>query len=210
MSDAIQTWPGCNAELVGDNLYGKAVMVAKAANPPSIANLQRTLRIGYNRAKRMMDRMIDDGVIEAFLLENGIRYRVVTNASRGKKMAADATVNAIEFALRTDGGIEFLRCWMVGDFAAIREEWPDAPESVFIGADPLMVPSDPIVRGAIAVEREALEGPMWEAFRHRYSPGNPAMADELEAFPKLKAAWEEWCVAWMAGAVSEREACEGV
>lgn len=52
-----------------------------------------------------------------------------------------------------------------------------------------------------------LEGPMWEAFKHRYSPGNPARPEDLEIFPKLKDAWETWCVAWISGAATEREAC---
>lgn len=54
----------------------------------------------------------------------------------------DAAVAAIEFSLatETDGGTDFLRCWFHGDFEAIRKEWPDAPEAVFIGADPLHKP----------------------------------------------------------------------
>ena len=46
---------------------------------------------------------------------------------------------AIKYALdkHADGGMEFLRCWFYGDFGAIRNEWPDAPEAVFRGADPL-------------------------------------------------------------------------
>lgn len=44
---------------------------------------------------------------------------------------------AIQFALETDEGMSFLRCWNEGDFEAIRREWPEAPETVFIGADPL-------------------------------------------------------------------------
>lgn len=31
-----------------------------------------------------------------------------------------------------------------------------------------------------------LEGPMWETFGYRYSPGNPARPEDLEIFPKLK------------------------
>jgi len=46
-------------------------------------------------------------------------------------------VAAIEFALNDDEPMEFLRLWYQGDFDVIREEWPDAPESVFVGADPL-------------------------------------------------------------------------
>lgn len=48
-------------------------------------------------------------------------------------------IAAIAFALqrRTEEPIEFLRCWFEGNFDSIRKEWPDAPEAVFIGADPL-------------------------------------------------------------------------
>lgn len=49
----------------------------------------------------------------------------------------NAAVAAIQFALEADEGLVFLRCWNEGNFAAIRREWPDAPEEVFIGADPL-------------------------------------------------------------------------
>lgn len=50
---------------------------------------------------------------------------------------SDAAIAAIQFALETDDGLTFLRCWNYGDFAAIRREWSDAPDSVFVGADPL-------------------------------------------------------------------------
>lgn len=46
-------------------------------------------------------------------------------------------VAAINFALETDEGLTFLRCWREGMFDTIRKEWPEAPEAVFIGADPL-------------------------------------------------------------------------
>lgn len=49
----------------------------------------------------------------------------------------NAAVAAIQYALDTDESTAFLRCWMEGNFAAIRKEWPDAPEAVFVGADPL-------------------------------------------------------------------------
>ncbi|HQS59934.1 MAG TPA: hypothetical protein PLU16_15885 [Gallionellaceae bacterium] len=39
-----------------------------------------------------------------------------------------ATVAAIEFALKTSEGLEFLRVWMHGDFNTIRDEWPDCPK----------------------------------------------------------------------------------
>lgn len=49
----------------------------------------------------------------------------------------NAAVAAIQFALESDDGLTFLRCWNEGNFDAIRLEWPEAPEAVFVGADPL-------------------------------------------------------------------------
>jgi len=49
----------------------------------------------------------------------------------------NAAVAAIQFALETDDGLTFLRCWNQGDFDVIHREWPEAPVDVFIGADPL-------------------------------------------------------------------------
>lgn len=51
--------------------------------------------------------------------------------------AAESAIAAISFSLKTEEGLEFLRCWQHGDFDAIRKEWPEAPESVFVGAEPL-------------------------------------------------------------------------
>jgi hypothetical protein len=53
----------------------------------------------------------------------------------------DAAVAAIQFALHDDEGMQFLHLWNEGDFDVIRREWPDAPEEVFIGADPLYKPA---------------------------------------------------------------------
>ena len=55
----------------------------------------------------------------------------------------DPAVAAINFAPRTGDGLIFLRLWHSGEFDAIRRGWPDAPESVFIGADPLFVDLKP-------------------------------------------------------------------
>lgn len=49
----------------------------------------------------------------------------------------NAAVAAIAYALETDCPMEFLNCWNEGNFSEIRKEWPDAPDEVFIGADPL-------------------------------------------------------------------------
>lgn len=53
--------------------------------------------------------------------------------------AADPALAAIKFALHEpDGeGLAFLRAWLHGAFSEIRRDWPEAPDAVFIGADPL-------------------------------------------------------------------------
>lgn len=61
--------------------------------------------------------------------------------AEAEELNSDAAVAAIQFALDDDGGIQFLRHWNDGDFDVIRRVWPEAPEEVFIGADPLHKPS---------------------------------------------------------------------
>ncbi|WP_313026676.1 hypothetical protein [Pseudomonas lopnurensis] len=52
----------------------------------------------------------------------------------------DAAVAAIEYALSDDDPMAFLRCWFEGNFEVLRSEWPNVPDEVFIGADPLFKP----------------------------------------------------------------------
>lgn len=53
----------------------------------------------------------------------------------------NAAVAAIKYALETnDEPVVFLECWQEGDFDALRNEWDDVPDEVFIGADPTFVP----------------------------------------------------------------------
>lgn len=52
------------------------------------------------------------------------------------KVPSDAAVEAIAFALEADDGMTWLRLWNEGEFDTCRKEWPEAPEEVFIGADP--------------------------------------------------------------------------
>ena len=70
------------------------------------------------------------------MMIKGLRYNRL-GGSVEESSDYSASVAAIQFALEADEGMEFLRCWNQGDFDAIRNEWPEAPEEVFIGADPL-------------------------------------------------------------------------
>jgi len=65
-----------------DPLYDRAVLIVKAAKPPSTAHLQRTLLIGYNRASRLMDDMIQNGILKRIEHENGVGYRLVNHATK--------------------------------------------------------------------------------------------------------------------------------
>jgi hypothetical protein len=65
--------------------------------------------------------------------------REIERLNEKVKAAPHAAVSAIAFALEDDDGEAFLRCWSEGDFDAIRKEWPEAPEEVFVGADPMHV-----------------------------------------------------------------------
>lgn len=83
---------------------------------------------------------------EAELDANAHRLQLCWNACEGipsdkldKQNKPNAAVAAIKFALerKFECPIELLQCWLHGDFDSIRREWPDAPEDIFIGADPL-------------------------------------------------------------------------
>jgi len=60
---------------------------------------------------------------------NGMTKDEAIQAMDRGEMVAHSTFTPDEMA--------FLRCWYEGDFEVIRREWPEAPETVFIGADPL-------------------------------------------------------------------------
>ena len=46
-----------------DELYQKAVGLGEAAGEISISSIQRRLKIGYNRAARIMELLEDDGLV---------------------------------------------------------------------------------------------------------------------------------------------------
>ena len=55
-------------------------------------------------------------------------------------MSEHSAAAAIEYAtehLGTSEGMDFLSLWNHGEFDEIRQSWPDAPETIYVGADPL-------------------------------------------------------------------------
>ncbi|MBL7685457.1 MAG: DNA translocase FtsK, partial [Deltaproteobacteria bacterium] len=65
-----------------DELYDQAVAVVTEARQASISMVQRRLRIGYNRAARMIERMEAEGIVSA---PDGAKGRevLVSNYSEG-------------------------------------------------------------------------------------------------------------------------------
>ena len=54
-----------NNEAEEDTLYDEAVAIVVRTRKATISSVQRQLRIGYNRAARMIDQMEADGIISA-------------------------------------------------------------------------------------------------------------------------------------------------
>lgn len=61
----------------------------------------------------------------------------LTAQQANEDLPPDAAVAAIAYALKNESPMDFLRCWFEGDFEALRNEWENVPDEVFIGADPL-------------------------------------------------------------------------
>lgn len=81
-----------------------------------------------------------------------------TAPQQAQEAGNDAAVAAIQFALEADEGWIFLRRWSQGDFDICRRDWPEAPEVVHIGADPLYkkaapAQSDIVLCNACVTER---------------------------------------------------------
>lgn len=74
---------------------------------------------------------------------NGEPRHLIKVLDLPSKSESNAAVAAILFALEDDEGMAFLRYWNEGEFDRCRSGWPEAPEEVYIGADPLYKPPPP-------------------------------------------------------------------
>ena len=62
-----------------DPLYAEAVEFVLDSNKASISSVQRKLRVGYNRAANLIEKMQDDGIVSE-PNPNGSREILVANA----------------------------------------------------------------------------------------------------------------------------------
>jgi hypothetical protein len=81
-------------------------------------------------------------LIERGGLDDDMFFSLHEEAKEFEKEAIDSDIcwNAVlDYVLNKgymESPMEFLRCWNEGNFEALREEWPDAPEEIYL-ADPL-------------------------------------------------------------------------
>lgn len=68
--------PGDSADAEQDPLYDQAVQVVMDTRKASISGVQRRLKIGYNRAARMVESMEEAGLVGP-LQSNGAREILV-------------------------------------------------------------------------------------------------------------------------------------
>lgn len=62
-----------------DELYSRAEFLAQTEKYFCVSNIQRNLMIGYNRAKRLMDKLVENKIVEQYETEHGIGYKRVTH-----------------------------------------------------------------------------------------------------------------------------------
>lgn len=77
---------------------------------------------------------------------DGFRAGVANVAQQQAEAAPNPAVAAIEYAIThsSESPIEFLNCWMHGDFDVLRKDWENVPDAVFVGANPsIKVPQQP-------------------------------------------------------------------
>lgn len=92
----------------------------------------------------------------------------------------DASVAAIQFALGADQGMKWLSLWNEGEFDKCREEWPEAPEDCYIGADPLLAAPAAPATGESGAALRPTDDELWDrtlSERDRYHE----IADDLAA-----------------------------
>lgn len=73
-------------ELAVDPLYDQAVDYVIAENNPTISALQRELKIGYNRAARLLEKMEEAGIVSA---EDESGLRIVNGLDSGENVGAE-------------------------------------------------------------------------------------------------------------------------
>ncbi|MFS2004646.1 hypothetical protein ACEN9F_13570 [Duganella sp. CT11-25] len=114
-------------------------LVTGGAKLPTLIDLKNWLAMIHDNERSIGDRLQSLSSRIGSLLAGDAPDKFPPFEIREQPSACDygAAVAAIEFALDDEDPVEFLRYWNEGEFDILRRNWPDAPEAVYIGADPL-------------------------------------------------------------------------
>ena len=90
MESSVESGFGAGAGLAGgdgesDALYDQAVAIVIKTRRPSISLVQRHLRIGYNRAARLLEQMENSGVVSTMQSNGNREVLVPASAAEGKE-----------------------------------------------------------------------------------------------------------------------------
>lgn len=123
------------AEMAGpdDELYVKAVEIARTDNKGSTSYIQRRLQIGYNRAASLIERMEQDGILSA-PDRNGVRTVIAADQELTAKL-----VEKIAQGIQTKAGQSALLAAV--DTMIEREEARELPAFLDRRAKPPPVPA---------------------------------------------------------------------
>ena len=69
-----------------DKLYSDAENLVKSSERICILVMQRKLKIGYNHASRLMDLLIQNGVVAGETGDFGVTYRLIHNETNSGVM----------------------------------------------------------------------------------------------------------------------------
>lgn len=124
--------PGC-VRAQWDELRDRLEAVL-AQQPPSAP-----VGVDFAAVASILRRAMRDGVHYGYRRDFILQQALALEALSQQPAAVDGAcaAAAIQFALNDPEGMTFLRLWNEGEFDTLRREWPDAPSTVYVGADPL-------------------------------------------------------------------------
>lgn len=129
---------------------------ADPADPSVAANLEvwraswahagTAFQIESGHQVRMLGQALGDCIVDAGIVKPGVgltgpELLMFANDLRThikQQEQSESSFNSvIQFILANpcESPLEFLRCWNEGDFESLRQEWPEAPDEIYIGPD---------------------------------------------------------------------------